>query len=189
MRTTWNVWGGAVAAAALLAATAAAAPAPTGYDAQGGPGAQRDHRRGRQLGRIFQLLEDAPHTKPLLAEAAKMAQEKEQPFNVNATYILARTAQLLRDTDDAVVFYKVFIDQAVQLQSSQKIGEGYTGLIKTFYDGGKYDESEKACDEFLALKGDPALQRLKPTVLRQMVLVLAKQGKVDKATRLDGPNH
>ncbi len=105
-------------------------------------------------------------------------------FNVTATYILARTAQLLRDTDDAVVFYKLFIDQSVQLQSPQQIGEGYTGLIKTFYDGGKYDDSEKACDEFLALKGDPTLQRMQPTVLREMVLVLAKQGKIDKATNL-----
>ncbi len=96
----------------------------------------------------------------------------------------SRTAQLLRDTDDAIVFYKLYIDQSVQLQSAQQIGKGYTGLIETYYDGGKYEDSEKVCDEFLALKGDPALQQMKPTVLREMVLVLAKEGKIDKATEL-----
>jgi tetratricopeptide (TPR) repeat protein len=184
MRTTRNMFGWAVAATALLAATVAAAPAPpetlhkqalalndiTGEDAA--------------LGKIFEMLEDAQHTKPLLVEAAKMAKDKDQPFNVNAVLILARTAQLLRQTDEGVAFYKIYIDQAVQLRSPMKIGEGFSGLIKTLYDGGKYDDSEKACEEFLGLPGEPALQRMKPAVLRQMVLVLAKQGKTDKASDL-----
>ena len=184
MRTTWNVCGWTVAAAVLLAATATAAPAPpdtlhkqalalndiTGDDAA--------------LGKIFELLEDAQHTKPLLVEAAKMAKEKDQPFNVNATLILARTSQLLRQTEEGAAFYKLYIDQALQLRSPQKIGEGFSGLIKTLYDGGKYDESQKVCEEFLGLPGEPTLQRMKPAVLRQMVLVLAKQGKTEKASDL-----
>ncbi len=184
MKSIWNLWGGTVAAAALLAASAAAAPAPPNAARQQILALNEITGEDAELGRIFQLLEDAPHTKPLLAEAAKMTTETDQPLNVNATYILARTAQLLRDTENAVVFYNVFIDQAVKLQSSQKIGEGYTGLIKTYYDGGKYDESEKACEKFITLKGDPSLERMKPTVYRQMALVLAKEGKVDKATEL-----
>jgi tetratricopeptide (TPR) repeat protein len=184
MRTTRNTWAWAVAATAFLTATAAAAPAPADSLRKQALALNEITGEDAELGRIFQFLEDAQHTKPLLAEAAKMAKEKDQPFNINAALILARTAQLLRDTDDGVLFYKVFIDQAVQLKSPQKIGEGYSGLIKTLYDGGKYDESEQACEDFLALKGDAALQRMKPAVLRQMVLVLAKQGKVEKATDL-----
>ncbi len=184
MRKTWNGGTWAVPAVVLLAVAATAAPAPQDTMRKEVLALNAITGEDAELGRIFQLLEDAPHTKPLLAEAAKMAQEKEQPLNVNAVYVLARTAQLLRDTDDAIVFYRLFIDQSVQLQSPQQIGEGYTGLIKTLYDGGKYDDSEKACDDFLALKGDPALQRMQPTVLRQMVLVLAKEGKIDKATSL-----
>ena len=184
MKTTWNVGILAVAAAALLAACAAAAPAPPDSMRKEVLALNEVTGEDAELGRIFQLLEDAPHTKPLLAEAAKIAQQKDQPLNVTATYILARTSQLLRDTDDAVVFYKVFIDQGVQLQSPQKIGEGYTGLIKTFFDGGKYDDSEKACDDFLALKGDPALEQMKPIVLRQKVLIWGKQDKIEKATDL-----
>jgi tetratricopeptide (TPR) repeat protein len=180
-----NLGGWAVAAAALLAATATAAPAPPESLRKQALALNDITGEDAELGKIFELIEDAGHTKPMLAEAAKMAKNKDdQPFNINACLILARTAQLLRDADDSVVFYKLFIDQAVQLKSPQKIGEGYSGLIKTLYDGGKYDDSEKACEEFLALKGDATLQRMKPAVLRQMVLVLAKQGKTDKATDL-----
>ena len=181
---TMNLWTAAVAAAALLTAAAAAAPAPPESLRKQALALNDITGEDAELGKIFEMLEDAQHTKPLLAEAAKMAQEKEQPFNINAVLILARTAQLLRDADASVVFYKIYIDQAVQLKSPQKIGEGYSGLIKTLYDGGKFDESEQACQEFLAIKGDATLQRMKPAVLRQMVLVLAKQGKVDKATDL-----
>ena len=184
MRTTWNAGIWTVAATALLAATVAAAPAPPDTSPKEVMALNAITGEDAELGRIFQLLEDAPHTKSLLAEAAKLAKEKDQPLNVTAAYVLARTAQLLRDTDDAIVFYKLYIDQSVQLQSAQQIGKGYTGLIETYYDGGKYEDSEKACDEFLALKGDPALQQMKPTVLREMVLVLAKEGKIDKATEL-----
>ena len=183
MRTTWSVTG-VVTALALLAATAPAAPAPA--ETPRGQALALNEITGDDavLGRIFELIEDGRHTKPLLEEAAKMAKEKDQPFNVNATWILARTAELLKQTDDSVAFYRLFLDQAEQLHSAEKISDGYAGLIETLYSGGKYEESEKACTEFLDLKGDAALQLRKPAVLRQMVLVLAKEGKTDKANEL-----
>jgi tetratricopeptide (TPR) repeat protein len=182
MSTKWNAWVWAVAATALLAA--AAEPAPS--DALRNQALALNNITGEdaEFGKILQLIEDAPHTKPLLAEAAKLAKEKEQPFNVNATRILAQTAQLLHDTDAGVTFYKLFIAQAEQLRSTDKIGLGYSGLINTLYDGGKYDESDAACQAFLALKGDAQLQQMKPAVTRLRVLVLAKQGKEDKASEI-----
>ncbi|HVS36415.1 MAG TPA: tetratricopeptide repeat protein [Gemmataceae bacterium] len=184
MRTTWNVWAWTVAAAALGTALATAAPAPPDTLRTEALALNQITGEDATLGRIYQLLEDPRHTKPLLVEAAKIAQEKEQPLNITATYILARTAQLLRDNDDAVVFYKTFIDQAVRLQSSVKIGDGYTELSDVFYGAGKYEDCEKTIDEFVALKGDEDLQRMKPTALRQKVLVLAKEGKTEKASEL-----
>ena len=182
MRTRWNAWVWAAAATALLAAAAEPAPsdalrkqvlalnAITGEDAE--------------FGKILQLIDDPAHTKPLLAEAAKLGKEKNQPLNVVATRILAQTAHLLRDTDASVEFYRLFIKQAEQLRSTDKIGLGYSGLINSLYDGGKYDESDAACQAFLALKGDAALDRMKPAVIRLRVLVLAKEGKEDKASDL-----
>jgi tetratricopeptide (TPR) repeat protein len=184
MRTTRKVGGLAVAALVvfLSAGWAAAAPAPESTDLRK-QALKLNEITGEDaiLGRVFELIEDGRAAKPLLAEAAKMAKEKDQPFNINATLVLARSAQLLRETDVSETFFRLHIDQATQLESYQRIGEGYNGLIKALYEGKKYDESEKACEEFLAMQGPPALQRLKPNVIRQMVLILARQGKTDKA--------
>ena len=182
MKTKWNAWVWTVTATALLAA--AAEPAPSEALRKQALALNAITGEDAEIGKILELIEDPPHTKPLLAEAAKLAKEKEQPFNVNATRILAQTAQLLRETDASVTFYKLFIDQADQLRSTDKIGLGYSGLIKTLYDGGKYDESDAACQRFLAIKGDAALQQMKPAVIRLRVLVLAKQSKGEKASEL-----
>ena len=112
--------GGAVTALALLAAAAPAAPVPTESLRRQALALNAITGEDAELGKIFELLEDAQHTKPLLEEAAKMAKEKDQPFNINATLILARTAQLLRQTDEGVAFYKIYIDQASQLQAPRK---------------------------------------------------------------------
>src|SRR5437660_7770155 len=45
------------------------------------------------------LLKEPANTKKLLAVAAKMAKEKDQPFKVNATIILAKAAHAVRDYD------------------------------------------------------------------------------------------
>jgi tetratricopeptide (TPR) repeat protein len=174
------VW--AVAATALLAA--AAEPAPSDALRKQALALNAITGEDTEFGKIMELLEDPPHTKPLLAEAAKLAKEKEQPFNVNATRILAQTAQLLHETDVSVTFYKLYIAQAEQLRSTDKIGLGYSGLINALYEGGKYDESDAACQQFLALKGDALLDQMKPAVIRLRVLVLAKAGKEDKASEL-----
>jgi tetratricopeptide (TPR) repeat protein len=182
MRTRWNAWVWAVAATALLAA--AAEPAPSDALRKQALALNNITGEDAEFGKILELIEDPTHTKPLLAEAAKLAKEKEQPFNINATRILAQTAHLLRDTDASATFYRLFIAQAEQLRSTDKIGLGYSGLINTLFDGGKYEESDAACQAFLALKGDSLLQQMKPAVIRLRVLVLAKEGKEDKASEL-----
>src|SRR5687767_10623677 len=53
------------------------------------------------LGQIVTLIEDKDATKKLLDVAGKLAKDKDQPFNVNATYILARVSQRLKDNDAA----------------------------------------------------------------------------------------
>ncbi len=182
MRTRWNAWVWAVGATALLAA--AAEPAPSDALRKQALALNAITGEDTEFGKILALIEDPQHTKPLLAEAAKLAKEKDQPFNINATRILAQTAHLLRDTDASATFYRIFIEQAEQLRSTDKLGLGYSGLINTLFDGGKYEESDEACQQFLALKGDSLLQQMKPAVIRLRVLVLAKQGKEDKASEL-----
>ena len=160
MRTTWNV-GAAVAAAGPSGGAGPGGSGPGGNAARQSAGARTQITgEDAELGKIFELIEDAGHTKPLLAEAVKIAKEKDQPFNVNATLILARTAQLLRQTDDSAT--SSTSSTSTRRRSSKaprESAKGYSGLIKTLYDGGKYEDSDKACEDFLAFKGEPAVQR------------------------------
>src|SRR5262245_3346155 len=52
-------------------------------------------------GRIKMLVEDAAGTKKMLPVAAALAKGKDQPFTYNAAYILARTAQELKDFESS----------------------------------------------------------------------------------------
>lgn len=133
------------------------------------------------LGQIVTLIEDKDNSKKLLAVALKMAKEKEQPFNVNATYILARVAQRLKEVDAAEHFYKLNTEQSLKLGSSQKFVRAFTGRIDLLYAANKYKEAETVCKEFLEIRGDENIQRFKMLVLRRMVQTQAKQGKVDEA--------
>jgi tetratricopeptide (TPR) repeat protein len=135
-------------------------------------------------GQIDKLTEDPERTKKLLGLAVKMSKEKTQPFNFNGSYILARAAQLLKEVDASLALYKVAIDEATKLKSGSKIGQAYSGLITACYVAGKYEEAEKVCREFLEMKGDESVRRLKPIILRQMIQALAKQGKTEDAGKL-----
>src|SRR5437899_12091736 len=59
------------------------------------------------LGQIKTLVQDAAGTRKLLREAVTLAKQKEQPFNYNAAYILARTAFLLQELDASKVFFRI----------------------------------------------------------------------------------
>jgi tetratricopeptide (TPR) repeat protein len=189
MGATRNIlWAAAVAVGVVL--PAAAAPSPTADDTPQKKLLRLNELTGDDaaLGKIFEFVEEGRAAKSLLQEAAKIAKDKgkEQPFNVNATFVLAKTAELLRETDVAETFYRIHIDQTLQLMSWEKLGEGYTGLIKTLYQDRRFEESEKVCQEFLSIndRDKESLKLIKPGVLRQMVLIMGKEGKTDKATEL-----
>jgi tetratricopeptide (TPR) repeat protein len=135
---------------------------------------------GPVQGEIVTLVKDEKKTKLLLATAVRMAKEKDQPFNVNATYILAATAHLLKDVDTAKTFYRINIDQAVRVNSEQKKVRAYGGLIQLLFYNQKYADCEKVCNEVLDLEGDD-LDTFKHNVLHRLILTLARQGQFDKA--------
>ncbi len=140
-------------------------------------------------GEVKALLADKATAKKLLAVAAKMAEEKKQPFNYNGAIILAETADKLGDLDQARAFYKICTQEATRLLSGQKLAESYSNFIDLLFRHRKYEEAAKVCQEFLDLPdpdqnpGGP-INRLKPVVLIQMILGLAQQGKVDEATKM-----
>lgn len=136
-------------------------------------------------GQILSLLDDKEGTKKLLAVAKKLAQQKDQPFNINATYILGRTCRALKDMEGAEQFYRLHADQAKKLQSAYKLAQAFNGLIDLYYENQKFAESEKLCKEFLELPDDEgAVSQAKSVVLRRMIMALAKQGKGAQALKL-----
>ena len=137
-------------------------------------------------GQIKELVDDAPGSKKLLGLALKISKEKPQPFNYNAAYVLARTAQELDDLESCQAFYRVCAAEAMKLQSGQKLATAYGGLIDVLFANKKFDESEKVCKEFLEMKEDDGgrIKGLKNVVLRRMIQAIAKQGKTDQAIKL-----
>ena len=138
--------------------------------------------------KTVELLRNADGTKKLLETAKAMLKEKEQPFNVNATLILARAAHGLRQYDTSERFYRVNLNQALKLQSAPKIGTAYNGLSQMLFEAKKYAESQKVCQEFMELEADEQLAKdLEPCrvgAVRRLILSMVRQNDVDKAKDL-----
>src|SRR6478672_3390933 len=121
-------WTFALAAAAVVAS---AARGPAADDALRQKALALNNITGNDAitGKILELIKDKPGAKALVAQAAKMAKEKDQPFNYNGALILAKIAYATKDFDNSLAFYKICADQAGKLKSGQKLVEVYDGLI------------------------------------------------------------
>ena len=139
-------------------------------------------------GEIKALKNDPASTRKLLAAAAELAKDrKKQPFNLNATYILASAAQDLKLVDIGQTFYEIQIEQATALGSAQKIAVAYLGLIELLIDNGKVEASQKVFQKFVEVEDDndkSDLPTLKLRVERIMILSMAQKGKLDEALKL-----
>jgi tetratricopeptide (TPR) repeat protein len=134
--------------------------------------------------RLITLIKDPEGTKKLLQTASRMAKEKDQPFNINATMVLAKAAHFLKQVDVSEQFYRLNIQQAVKLVNSEKLVQSYEGLADLYLGNKKYAECEKLCREFLGLEieDDQVIEGKKPALLRKMLQAQAKAGSVEKAT-------
>src|SRR5215203_4839119 len=130
---------------AVAALVAAAARGPAADDSLRQKALQLNDITGKDAlnGKILELVKDKAGVKALVAEAAKMAKEKDQPFNYNGAFVLAKIAFATKDFDNSLAFYKVCADQAVKLKSGQKLVDVYDGLITLFLDNKKYDDAVK----------------------------------------------
>jgi tetratricopeptide (TPR) repeat protein len=99
------------------------------------------------LGQEIALLKDKAHAKKLLAEATRMAAEKPQPFNYNATLMLGTIAIGVKEYGPAEKFYRLHLEQAEQLSSAKGMMAAYRGLVASSYNRRKYAETEKLCAE------------------------------------------
>lgn len=115
-----------------------------------------------------------------------MGKEKDQPFTRNATFLLAMVAENAREVEISAHFYRLNAQQSLKLVSERGISQAYMGLIQMYLDNKKYAESEKACKEVLSIEGeeDGDLETVKPTVMRSLVMAIARQGNHDRALKI-----
>jgi len=132
------------------------------------------------------LLADKDAAKKVVAEAVRMAKEKPQPLNYNASLILAQVASKLKDYEAAETFYRVHMEQAKHLLSIKGLTAAYNGLIEIAYANKKYAEVEKLCQEALNLTDeatgedeDRILERF--SLMEKVIQSIARQGDTDRA--------
>src|SRR5262249_19667427 len=135
-------------------------------------------------GEIKTLAEDAAGTKKLLPVALKMLKDKDKPLNYNAAFVLARAAQELKEYEACETLYKYCNEEAVKLESGQKMAQSFGGLIDLYYEQKKFEKTIKLCKEFLDIQGNETVNRLKPAVMERMIESLARQKKFDEALKL-----
>jgi tetratricopeptide (TPR) repeat protein len=176
----------AVALLVLVAFTGAATRAADNEDELRGRALKLNDITGDDAirGQIVMFLDDGPGTKKLLAVAAKMAKEKEQPFNINATFILAATARGLKDIETSEKFYRLNAEQAKKLESGDKLSRAYLGLTGLLTENKKYEECEKLCKEILEQMGGRAKLGQQFPYLQRMVVAMVKQGRTEEALKI-----
>jgi tetratricopeptide (TPR) repeat protein len=131
-----------------------------------------------RLGEQEKLLKNKAFAKKLVAEAARMAAEKPQPFNYNATLILGTIAYKLKNYRAAETFYQLHLEQAKQLRSAMGLMAAYGGLIDTASARRKYAQAEKWCAE--ASQNEIILATLRNLELEKRALQAEKELKDKK---------
>jgi tetratricopeptide (TPR) repeat protein len=190
MGTTWGGWRAALAALVLLAGLVNPALADQGAEeaALRKKALELNDLTGTDpmTGKLAELMADEGGTKKMLAVAFKMSKDKPQPFNRNVTFLLARVAENLHDVDVSAAFYRLNAVQQLKLLSERGIAQAYLGLIQMYQANRRFADSEKACREVLGIEGEEEgdLEDIKPTVMRQLVLAIARQGNYDRALKI-----
>jgi tetratricopeptide (TPR) repeat protein len=155
------------------------------------------------------LQKDPAHAKKLLAAGLEMAKANDPALNYTAALILGQLAGELKDYQACERLYRVCMSAAVKLYSPKKILQAYGDLIETLYDGKKYTEALRVCQELLEIKTGDATPRkyfyiiedrfgdfgfqedtdfdltrdLRPAIHQMMIQALAKEGKFEEALK------
>ena len=106
-------------------------------------------------GRLKELLDNKPdQTKKLLTVAFKIAKEKDQPFNRNATFLLAMAAENAKEIEISAHFYRLNAAQSLKLLSERGIANAYLGLIRQAQRGFSMDFEVSLAFENINASGD-----------------------------------
>jgi tetratricopeptide (TPR) repeat protein len=136
-------------------------------------------------GALKALTEDPKQTKQLLDKMLPFAKEPDK-LSFNGAMVLALAAADQKDLKTSETFFRVCIDQAVKLQSANKLLQAYGPLIDIYFDNKQYDQSARLCKELLELKTDDGKDRivLVPFKNRFDEIIFEEFDRFDTAGRL-----
>lgn len=136
-------------------------------------------------GALKALTEDPKQTKQLLTKMLPLAKESDK-LSFNGAMVLALAAADQKDLKASETFFRVCIDQAVKLQSANKLLQAYGPLIDIYFDNKQYDQSARLCKELLELKTDDGKDRivLVPFKNRFDEIIFEEFDRFDTAGRL-----
>lgn len=138
-------------------------------------------------GSILELIKDEPGTKKLLEaakEKVKKAERRSEVFTPNATLILARASQAVKDHEGSELFYRINIDQSRKLESSQRLALAYSGLITALIEAKSFEKADRVYKEFQEAEFGDDIEPFKDSLRRRMVLQLARLGQLERANEL-----
>jgi tetratricopeptide (TPR) repeat protein len=107
-------------------------------------------------------------------------------LSFNGAMVLALAAADQKDLKTSEAFFRVCIDQAVKLQSANKLLQAYGPLIDIYFDNKQYEQSARLCKELLELKTDDGKERvvLVPFSNRFGEIIFEEFDRFDTAGRL-----
>jgi tetratricopeptide (TPR) repeat protein len=170
-----------------------------------------DHLTGTRpvRGQLRELLKSTDKGKALVQYAWEQL-KNHQPISYNAALVLARLAKRTGNVDASVAFYRACGQQAVKLESTNKIIQSYGSLIDLLFDQQRYKEAAHVCREILEMKAPTDRPRnvllcvtnhlgeadfeeiedfnsvalVRPAVHRILIQAVAKEGKFDEALKM-----
>jgi tetratricopeptide (TPR) repeat protein len=136
------------------------------------------------LKKVRDLLKDKEAAKKLIKAADEMGKLDSKQFKYSGAYSLGILAAQLKEYDSALRFYKVAEKQATDMKSATKMTEAFEGQFRVFAVTKRFDDAEKLCRKFLDAEGSEDLENSKLGVAEQLIMILARQGKVDEALKM-----
>jgi len=135
---------------------------------------------------LVAIMKDKVEAKKLLDAAVKLHKAGgagKSPFKYNAGLVLGKVARNLRDNKSAEIFYEVAFDNAVKLQSDEKILNAVDSLVEVLWLNKKYDKAEEAIKKVLDVGG----KEIEDSQVGLSILLAktkAKQGDADAALNM-----
>jgi tetratricopeptide (TPR) repeat protein len=139
-------------------------------------------------GQVKLLVSDPSGTKKLLAEALPLAKEKNPPFNINGSYILAAAAFELKDYEASGTFYQICLNHCLNVGAREELNDVYNSLIKV--DDRLYrDRKFEQCDAMLQQQMEWCQEHgiggeVMAELVRRRSRVREEMGKPDEADKL-----